>query len=60
MRDVLYRTFYIHVIFLHVKIHMLGPNSLSVTTFKVKANCGFYVAVMSFNIQQNNLPELIM
>jgi len=60
MRDVSYRTVYIYMIFLHVKIHMLCPSSLSVTTFKLKAKCGFYVAVMSFYIQQNKLPELIM
>jgi len=49
------------MIFLHVKIHVLCPNSLSVTTFKLKAKCGFYVAVMlSFYIQQNKLPELII
>jgi len=58
MRDVSYRTFYIRMIFLHVKIHMLCPNSLSVTTFKLKAKCGFYVAVMSFCTQQSKLPEL--
>lgn len=56
MRDVSYS-----MIFLHAKIHMLCPSNLFVTTFKLKAKCGFYVALMlSFYIQQNRLPELIL
>jgi hypothetical protein len=61
MRCVSNRTFYVHLIYVHVKVHMLCPSSLLVTTFKLKAKCGFYVAlILSFYIKQNKLPELIM